>query len=186
MEEHDLSNLDLPDVPPGTPVLDDRLNLMFDMIALAYQADLTRIFTFMMAAEVSNMTYNHIGVSDAFHPVSHHQNDPKKMDTCAKIQIYNTGVFAKFLTKLQKTQDGDGTLLDHSIFLFGSNMSNSNAHNHDPLPSAIVSGWKTIKGGQHLKYPDHTTLANLLLTLLDRAGIPADSLGDSTGKFSEV
>jgi len=186
MEEHDLSKLDLPNVPPGTPALDDRLNLMFDMVALAYQANLTRIFTFMMAAEVSNMTYNHIGVSDAFHPVSHHQNDPKKMDVCAKIQTYNTSVFAKFLTKLQKTPDGDGSLLDHSIFLFGSNMSNSNAHNHDPLPAAVISGWKTIKGGQHLKYPEHTTLANVHVTLLDRAGIPAESHGDSTGKLSEV
>jgi len=156
------------------------------MVALAYQANLTRIFTFMVAAEVSNMTYNHIGVSDAFHPVSHHQNDPKRMETCTKIQTYNTSVFAKFLAKLQKTADGDGTLLDHSIMLFGSNMSNSNAHNHDPLPTAVVAGWKTIKGGHHLKYPDHTTLANLLLTLLDRAGIPGESVGDSTGKLSEV
>jgi hypothetical protein len=186
MEEHDLSKLDLPNVPPGTPPLDDRLNLMFDMVALAYQANLTRIFSFMMAAEVSNMTYNHIGVSDAFHPVSHHQNDPKRMDTCAKIQTYNTSVFAKFVAKLQKMPDGDGTMLDHSIFLFGSNMSNSNAHNHDPLPTAVVSGWKTVKGGQHLKYPEHTTLANLLVTLLDRAGIPLDNVGDSTGKLSEV
>jgi len=186
MEEHDLSKLDLPSVPAGTPALDERLNLMFDMVALAYQANLTRIFSFMMAAEVSNMTYNHIGVSDAFHPVSHHQNDPKRMDTCAKIQTYNTSVFAKFLTKLQKIADGDGTLLDHSIMLFGSNMSNSNAHNHDPLPTAVIAGWKTIKGGQHLKYPEHTTLANLLVTLLDRAGISADSVGDSTSKLSEV
>lgn len=186
MEEHDLTKLDLPDVPPGTPPLDDRLNLMFDMVALAYQANLTRIFSFMMAAEVSNMTYNHIGVSDAFHPVSHHQNDPKRMDTCAKIQTYNTSVFAKFLAKLQKMPDGDGTMLDHSIFLFGSNMSNSNAHNHDPLPSAIVSGWKTIKGGQHLKYPEHMTHANLLLTLLDRAGIAENAVGDSSGKLAEV
>ena len=186
MEEHDLSKLDLPNVPAGTPALDDRINLMFDMVALAYQANLTRIFTFMMAAEASNMTYNHIGVSDAFHPVSHHQNDPKRMDTLAKIQTYNTSVFAKFLTKLQKTPDGDGSLLDHSIMLFGSNMSNSNAHNHDPLPTAVVSGWKTIKGGQHLKYPEHTTLANLHVTLLDRAGIATESVGDSTNKLSEI
>ena len=82
--------------------------------------------------------------------------------------------------------DGDGTMFDHSIMLFGSNMSNSNAHNHDPLPAAVVGGWKALKGGQHVKYPDHTSLANLLLTLLDRAGIPADALGDSTGKFSEI
>jgi hypothetical protein len=157
---------------------------MFDMVALAYQANLTRIFTFMMAAEVSNMTYNHIGVSDAFHPVSHHQNDPKRMDTCAKIQTYNTSVFAKFLTKLQKTPDGDGSLLDHSIMLFGSNMSNSNAHNHAPLPSAIVSGWKAIKGNQHLKYPDQTTLGNLLLTMLDKSGVPGAGRQHSVGDLT--
>jgi hypothetical protein len=186
MEEHDLSKLDLPNVPPGTPALDDRLNLMFDMVALAYQANLTRIFSFMMAAEGSNMTYNHIGVSDAFHPVSHHQNDPKRMDTCTKIQTYNTSVFAKFLAKLKTMPDGDGTMLDHSVILFGSNMSNSNAHNHDPLPTAVVSGLKTIKGGQHLKYPEHMTLANLHLTLLDRVGISENTFGDSSGKLSEV
>ena len=186
MDEHDLTKLNLPNVPPGTPPLDDRLNLMFDMVALAYQANLTRIFSFMMAAEGSNMTYNHIGVSDAFHPVSHHQNNPKRMESCTKIQTYNTSVVAKFLTKLQKMQDGDGTMLDHSIILFGSNMSNSNAHNHDPLPTAIISGWKTIKGGQHLKYPEHTTLANLHLTLLERAGITESAFGDSTGRLSEI
>jgi Protein of unknown function (DUF1552) len=186
MEEHDLTKLDLPNVPPGTPPLDDRLNLMFDMVALAYQANLTRIFTFMMAAEGSNMTYNHIGVSDAFHPVSHHQNNPKRMESCTKIQTYNTSVVAKFIAKLQKMPDGDGTMLDHSIILFGSNMSNSNAHNHDPLPTAVISGWKTIKGGQHLKYSDHTTLANLHLTLLERAGVTENAFGDSTGKMSEV
>jgi hypothetical protein len=186
MDEHDLTKLTLPNVPPGTPPLDDRLNLMFDMVALAYQANLTRIFSFMMAAEGSNMTYNHIGVSDAFHPVSHHQNNPKRMESCTKIQTYNTSVVAKFLTKLQKMQDGDGTMLDHSIILFGSNMSNSNAHNHDPLPTAVIGGWKTIKGGQHLKYPEHTTLANLHLTLLERAGISESVFGDSTGKLSEV
>ena len=186
MEEHDLSKLDLPNVPPGTPPFDERLNLMFDMVALAYQANLTRIFTMMMAAEASNQTYNHIGIPDAFHPVSHHQNDPKRIVTLVKIQTYHTEVFAKFLTKLQKMPDGDGSMLDHSIIVFGSNMSNSNMHNHDPLPTAVVSGWSKVKGGQHLRYPDHTPLANLFLTLLDRAGIPAESFGDSTGKFAEV
>ena len=186
MEEHDLSKLDLPNVPPGTPPFDERLNLMFDMVALAYQANLTRIFTMMMAAEASNQTYNHIGIPDAFHPVSHHQNDPKRIATLVKIQTYHTEVFAKFLTKLQKMPDGDGSMLDHSIIVFGSNMCNSNMHNHDPLPTAVVSGWSKVKGGQHLRYPDHTPLANLFLTLLDRAGIPAESFGDSTGKFAEV
>src|SRR5438552_2050540 len=136
MEEHDLTKLDLPDVPPGTPALDDRLNLMFDMVALAYQANLSRIFTMMMCAEASNQTYNHIGIPDAFHPTSHHQNDPKRMETLVKIQTYHTEVFAKFLAKLQKIPDGDGTMLDHSIIVFGSNISNSNLHNHDPLPTA--------------------------------------------------
>jgi len=186
MEEHDLSKLTLPNVPPGTPPFDERLNLMFDMVALAYQANLTRIFTMMMTAEASNQTYNHIGIPDAFHPVSHHQNDPKRMAILVKIQTYHTDAFARFLTKLQKMPDGDGSMLDHSIIVFGSNMSNSNMHNHDPLPTAVVSGWSKIKGGQHLRYPDHTPLANLFLTLLDRAGIPAESFGDSTGKFSEV
>ncbi|HYR42419.1 MAG TPA: DUF1552 domain-containing protein [Terriglobia bacterium] len=186
MEERDLSKLNLPNVPPGTPSFDERLNLMFDMVSLAYQANLTRIFTMMMAAEASNQTYNHIGIPDAFHPVSHHQNDPKRLATLVKIQTYHTEVFTKFLTKLQKMPDGDGSMLDHSIIVFGSNMSNSNLHNHDPLPTAVVSGWSKIKGGQHLRYPDHTPLANLFLTLLDRAGIAAESFGDSTGKLSEV
>jgi len=186
MEEHDLSKLDLPNVPPGTPSFDERLNLMFDMVALAYQANLTRIFTMMMCAEASNQTYNHIGIPDAFHPTSHHQNDPKRMATLVKIQTYHTEVFAKFLARLQKASDGDGTLLDHSIIVFGSNMSNSNMHNHDPLPTAVVAGWSKVKGGQHLRYPDHTPLANLFATLLDRAGIPTEKFGDSTSKLSEV
>src|SRR5689334_22225581 len=139
-----------------------------------------------MSADFIHKTYNIIGVYDDLQPVSHHQNDHKRMDSCTKIQTYNTSVFAKFLTKLQKMPDGDGTMLDHSIILFGSNMSNSNAHNHDPLPTAVISGWKTIKGGQHVKYPEHTTLANLHVTLLDRAGIQEKSLGDSTGKLAEV
>jgi len=155
-------------------------------VALAYQANLTRIFSMMMTAEASNQTYNHIGISDAFHPVSHHQNDPKRMETLVKIQTYHTEVFAKFLAKLQKMPDGDGTMLDHSIIVYGSNMSNSNAHNHDPLPTAVVGGWNRLKGGQHLRFPDQTPLANLLLTVLDRAGVSTDTFGDSTSKFAEV
>ena len=108
---------------------------MFDMIALAYQANLTRVFTFMMAAEGSNQTYNHIGVSDAFHPLSHHQNDKARKEKLVKIQTYHSQAFAKFLAKLAAMPDGDGSMLDHSILLYGSNMSNSNAHNHFPLPT---------------------------------------------------
>jgi len=108
------------------------------------------------------------------------------MERLTKVQAYHTTVFAKFLDKLAKMPDGDGTMLEHSMFLYGSNMANSNAHNHYPLPTSIVSGWKTIKGGQHIVPPDRTPLANVLLTFLDRAGITQDKLGDSTGKLLEV
>jgi hypothetical protein len=186
MEERDLSKLDLPEIPVGT-TFDQRLNLMFDMVALAWQANLTRVFSFMMAAEGSNQTYNHIGVSDAFHPLSHHQNEKARKERLVRIQAYHSQVFAKFLAKLAAMPDGDGTMLDHAILLYGSNMSNSNAHDEFPLPSLVVGGGcGKIKGGQHLRYQDRTPLANLLLTLLDRAGIAADKVGDSTGKFAEL
>jgi hypothetical protein len=188
MEKQDTSHLNLPEPPLGIPPsFDEQLNLMFDIIALAYQANLTRIFTFMMAKEATDRTYPHIGVSDSFHAISHHQNLQAKLVPLGKIQVYNTQVFAKFLTKLSKMPDGDGSMLDHSIILFGSNMSNSNAHNHFPLPTAVVGGaMGKIKGGQHIKVPDQTPLANLLLTLLERAGVPMDKLGDSDGNISEL
>ena len=186
MEERDLTSLDLPDVPVGS-TFDQRLTLMFDMIALAYQANLTRVFSFMMAGEGSNQTYNHVGVSDAFHPLSHHQNDKVRKEKLVKIQSYHSQAFAKFLARLAAMPDGDGSMLDHSILLYGSNMSNSNAHNHFPLPTIVVGGGcGELKGGQHLKYPDQTQLSNLLLTLLDRAGVHVDKVGDSTGVFSEL
>ncbi|MBV9745281.1 MAG: DUF1552 domain-containing protein, partial [Acidobacteriia bacterium] len=187
MEARDLSHVNIPDAPSeAAQPFDQRINLMFDLVGLAYQANMTRVFTFMMAAEVSGQTYPFIGVPDAFHPLSHHNNEQAKMERLAKVQTYHTQVFAKFLDKLAKMPDGDGTMLEHSLFLYGSNMSNSNAHNHYPLPISIVGGWKTVKGGQHLTAPEHTPLANALLTFLDRTGIPQDKLGDSTGKLLEV
>jgi hypothetical protein len=187
MEARDLSKVNIPDAPKAEAIaFDQRINLMFDLVALAYQANMTRVFTFMVAAEVSGQTYNHIGVSDAFHPLSHHNNEQAKMDRLTKVQAYHTQVFAKFLDKLAKMPDGDGTMLEHSLFVYGSNMSNSNAHNHYPLPTSIVGGWKTVKGGQLVTPPEHTPLANVLLTLLDRAGISQDKIGDSTGKLLEV
>jgi hypothetical protein len=187
MEARDLSKVAIPDAPGATTLpLDQHINLLFDLVALAYQANMTRVFSFMMAAEVSGQTYNHIGVPDAFHPLSHHNNEQGKMDRLVKIQNYHTQVFAKFLDKLAKMPDGDGTMLEHSLFLYGSNMSNSNAHNHYPLPTSMVGGWKTVKGGQHLTLPEHTPLANVLLTMLDRSGITQDKIGDSTGKLIEV
>jgi hypothetical protein len=186
MEERDLTGLDLPDVPVGS-TFDQRLTLMFDMIALAYQANLTRVFSFMMAGEGSNQTYNHVGVPDAFHPLSHHQNDKARKEKLVKIQTYHSQAFAKFLAKLAAMPDGDGSMLDHSILLYGSNMSNSNAHNHFPLPTLVVGGGcGRLKGGQHLKYPDQTQLSNLLLTLLERAGVPEEKVGNSTAIMSEL
>ncbi|HEV7633739.1 MAG TPA: DUF1552 domain-containing protein, partial [Steroidobacteraceae bacterium] len=163
------------------------LDLQFDMIALAWQANMTRVSTFMMAKEVSMRTYPNLQITDAFHPLSHHQNDPDKIAKLVRIQNWHTQAFAKFVKKLSAMPDGDGTVLDHSIVLFGSNMSNSDLHNNDPLPNVVLGGgYGRVKGGQHLKFPQDTPHANLLLTLLDRAGVPVESLGNSTGKFAEV
>lgn len=187
MEARDLSKVNIPDAPKqGALPFNERIGLMFDLVALALQANMTRVFSFMMAAEVSGQTYNFIGVPDAFHPLSHHNNEQAKMDRLAKVQAYHTQVLAKFLDKLAKMPDGDGTMLEHSLFLYGSNMANSNAHNHYPLPTVLVGGWKTVKGGQHIVPPERTPLANVLLTLLDRVGIPQEKLGDSTGELMEV
>jgi hypothetical protein len=188
VQQGDVAKLDLPEVPGATSEnFDEHLNLMFDLIALAYQGNLTRIQSFMLAPEVSEQTYNHIGVPDAFHALSHHANDPAKKDRLSLIQRYHTAVFAKFVEKLSKMPDGDGTMLDHSILLFGSNMSNSNAHNQYPLPTAVLGkGCGKIKGGQHIYFPERTPLANLLLTIAQRAGVPIDKLGDSTGVVTEL
>jgi hypothetical protein len=188
MEQSDISKLALPDAPAGIPnSFDEHINLMFDLVALAYQANLTRIFSMMMAAEVSNMTYNHVGVPDAFHALSHHKSDRAKMDRLVKIQTYNTTVLGKFLGKLAAMPDGDGSVLDHSLILYGSNMSNSDAHNEFPLPITLIGGGNgKVKGNQHVKYPDRTPLANLWLTLMRRAEVPVQTIGDATGEFSEI
>jgi hypothetical protein len=157
---------------------------MYDLLALAYQANITRVFTFMVAREVSNRTYPQLGVPDGHHAISHHQNLPEKLEKNVRIQQYQAGLFAYFLEKLQSTPDGDGSLLDHSTILYGSNMSNSNAHDHFPLPNLVIGGASgQIKGNRHLKYPDHTPMSNLLVTLLDKTGVRTDALGDSTGSL---
>lgn len=178
----------LPDAPSGVPEdFGEQLKVMFELMTLAWQTDKTRVITFMMAKEVSMRTYNQIGVSDAFHPLSHHQNDPSKLDRLAKIQTYHTKMFATgLLQRLQQVKDGEGSLLDHSIILFGSNMSNSDKHNNDPLPSAVLGHGGRIKGGQHLHYPQDTPHANLLFTLLDRANVHLPALGNSTGLLQEI
>jgi hypothetical protein len=186
--EQSSPDLSLPETPVGIPFsYEEHVKLMYELLVLAYQADITRVSTFMVAREVSNRTYPQVGVPDGHHAISHHQNRPEKMEKNVKIQLYHAGLFAKFLEKLQATPDGDGSLLHHSIILYGSNMSNSNAHNHFPLPNLVAgSGAGQLAGGRHLKYQDHTPMTNLLLTLLDKAGVPADSLGDSTGKMEDL
>jgi hypothetical protein len=161
----------------------DRMALMFDLIALAFRSDMTRVASVMMAAEASSMTYDHLGVSDSFHRLSHHQNDPEKIDKLVRIQSFHTRMFAAFIRRLAETPEGDGTILDRSIVLYGSNMSDSHAHDHFPLPLAVVGGGcGRLHGGQHLRCPDRTPISNLLLTVLRRAEVPVHSIGDSTGE----
>jgi len=185
----DLSALKIPDAPLGE--MDDfgeQVKLMFDLIALAYQADLTRVVSYIMAAEGTNRTYNHIGIPDAFHPMSHHANDLERLNKLAKIQAWHVEKFAEFLAKMAATPDGQGSLLDHSIFMYGSNMSNSDLHNNYPEPNILVGGGngKMKLGGQHLVLPEKTPIANLHLTLLQKVGVERDQFGDSTGTIAEV
>jgi hypothetical protein len=187
-ENGELAKLTLPQAPGATSEnFDEHLKLMYSLIALAYQGNLTRIQTFMIAPEVSEQTYNFIGVPDAFHAISHHANDPDKKDRLSKIQRYHTQVFAGFLDTLANMPDGDGSMLDHSLMLYGSNMSNSNAHNQYPLPTAIVGGGcGKLRGGQHINFKERTPLANVLLTMLQRADVPVQSVGDSTGVITQL
>ena len=184
----DTASLNIPDAPVGTPNdITEHFKLMFDLMALAFQADITRIITMSMDREASMRTYTNLNIAEGFHPLSHHGNNPQKMDKLVQIQKYHTEVFAGFIKKLVETKETDGTILDHSTILFGSNMSNSDRHNNDPLPSAILGhAHGRIKGGQHLKYPQDSRHADLLLTILDRNNIPIKSIGDSTKALSEV
>ncbi|HEY7447016.1 MAG TPA: DUF1552 domain-containing protein [Vicinamibacterales bacterium] len=177
------ADLALPVAPAGIPFsYEEHVKLMYDLLTLAYQANITRVFTFMVAREVSNRTYPQVGVHEGHHAISHHQNRAEKLEKNARIQSYHVGLLAYFLEKLQSTPDGDGSLLDHSTLLYGSNMSNSNAHDHFPLPNLVIGGGGgRLTGGRHLKYPDHTPMANLLLGMLDKTGVAVDTLGDSTG-----
>ncbi len=177
-EQRDLSAITLPEAPIGElDSFDEQVKLMFDLIALAYQANLTRVASYIMVAEGTNRTYNHIGVSDAFHPLSHHANKKDSLDKLVRIQKYHVERFADFVAKLAATPDGDGSLLDHSLFMYGSNMSNSDRHNNYPLPNILVGGANgQLKGGQQIELPEHTALTNLLLTVLNKAGLEHEEL----------
>jgi len=186
--KQDKSQLSIPDAPVGTPNdITDHFKLVFDLMALAFQADITRVITMSMDREASMRTYTNLSISEAFHPLSHHGNAAAKMDKLVQIQKYHTEMFAGFIKKIEATKEGDGTVLDHSTILYGSDMSDSNRHNNDPLPSAILghAGGK-IKGGQHLKYLQDSRHADLLFTLLQRNEIPVKSIGDSGDGLSEV
>jgi len=181
----------LPDAPLGAPDdFDELLSIQFEMMALAWQTNRTNVASMRMVKEASMRVYKNLGVSEAFHPTSHWGGFPERVANLRLIQNYHSTVFARFLERLKNTPDGDGSMLDHSIILFGSNMANSDAHNADPIPQMLVGrGGGRVRGGQHLHYPQDAPHANILVTILDRAGIPAPdfkSFADSTAPLSEV
>ena len=174
-----------PEAPVGIPdSFADHANLLFDLWAIAFQGNITKVVSFMLARELSTRTYPQIGVPDGHHPVSHHQNDLQRMEMQAKINTYHMEMFANFLTKLKNTPDGDGNMLDHFMILYGSGMSNSNVHAHDQLPILIAGGAAgKLKGDRHIKVKNDTPLSNLLISMLDKAGVRTDHFGDSSGRI---
>ena len=186
-EQQSLEALPAIDQPAGIPSdYAEHAVLLMDLLALAYQTDMTRICTFMMGREVSNRPYPEIGVSDSHHPVSHHQDEPAKLERLSKINEYHMQQFAHLVGKLAATPEGDGTLLDHTLFLYGTGISDSNTHFHDDLPIMLVGGSGTgIRGGRYVRYPKQP-LTNLHLAILEKLGFPMEKLGDSTGRLRGV
>ena len=177
------------DRPAGVPAeFEDHAKLMMDLQVLAFQADLTRVITFMIGREGNNRSYRNIGISDGHHDCTHHQNDPEKIEKTTKIDTYHVKLFSYMLEKMQATRDGEGSLLDHSMLLYGSSICDGNAHTHHDLPLVLAGGaGGQIKGGRHIRFPKETPMNNLLLTMLARAGLPApEKLGDSTGKIEHL
>lgn len=188
--EADVADNPLPDLdrPVGVPAAyADHARLMFDLQVLALQGDVTRVITFQLARETSGRTYPEIGVPDPHHPLSHHGNDPEKIARMAKINQFHVSLFAEFLGKLKATKEGNGSLLDHSLYLYGSGMGNPNVHDHINLPILVAGGAAGgMKGGRHIRYDQPTPLANLHLTLLDKVGVRLDKFADSNGKMDEL
>jgi hypothetical protein len=185
----DISNMKLPERPVGIlDNFDKQVDLLFDLIAIAYQADLTRVISYVMVAEGTNQTYNHVGVPDSFHPVSHHANDIERINKLVKIQTWHMDRFAAFLKRMSEIPDGDGSILDHSMFMYGSNMGNSDQHGNYPIPTVIVGGGngKLKQGGQHITLPERTAFANVHATLLGKFGIEQTKFADSTGLISAL
>ncbi|MCH2593145.1 MAG: DUF1552 domain-containing protein [Pedosphaera sp.] len=188
--ESDAAKNQLPDLdrPMGVPAsYADHARLMFDLQVLALQGDVTRVITFQLARETSNRTYPEIGVPDPHHPLSHHGNNPEKVALMAKINSFHVSLFAEFVLKLKKTTDGNGSLLDHSLYLYGSGMGNPNVHDHTNLPTIVAGGGAgKMRGGRHIQYDKPTPLANLHLSLLNKVGVPMESFADSTGTVDEL
>jgi len=188
-EQQGLTDLSIVmDQPPGIPsTFGEHAKLMFDLQVLAYQADLTRVITFMVAHETSNRAYPEINVSDAHHPLSHHGGDKEKIAKLIDVNIYHAELFAYYLDRLAKTQDGDGSLLDQSMIMYGGGMSNGNVHDHHKLPVAVVGGGAgSLEGGRHINYDDDPPITNLYLSLLAKLGVWPETIGDSTGELTEL
>lgn len=179
-----------PDIerPVGVPASYlDHARLMFDLQLLAFQGDITRVSTFQLARETSNRTYPEVGITDPHHPLSHHGNDPEKIEKLSKINQFHVTLFSEFCQKLAATEDGAGSLLDHSLLLYGSGMGDPNLHDHTDLPIVVAGGAAGgMKGGRHLRYENPTPLANLHLSLLDKVGVTLDNFGDSNGKMDDL
>jgi hypothetical protein len=173
------------DRPVGIPPrVDDHAKLMIDLQVLAYQSDLTRVITFMFGREQADRTYREIGIPDAHHPLTHHQNDPDKIAKVVRINTFHTQLLAYFLNRLQSTPDGDGSLLDRTMLLYGSGISDGNSHLHGNLPALLFAGGSNpIPGGRHIRYPKDTPMSNLFVAMLDRLGMPQERFGDSTGQL---
>jgi hypothetical protein len=184
-QENPLPDLDRPAGVPASYA--DHARLMFDLQLLAFQGDVTRVCTFQLARETSNRTYPEIGVPDPHHPLSHHGNDPAKIERMARINRFHISLFAEFLAKMRNTREGDGNLLAHALYLYGSGMGNPNQHDHDNLPILVAGGAAgRMRGGRHIRYARPTPLANLHLTLLDKVGVRIDTFADSRGKVDEL
>jgi hypothetical protein len=187
-EEQNTRELPVVDQPIGVPNdYAEHAKLQMDLLALAYQTDLTRISTFMLAREVSGRAYPEIGVSDSHHPLSHHQDEPAKLERLHRINEYQVQQFAYLVEKLDALPEGDGSMLDSTLFLYGTGISDSNTHFHDDLPIALVGGKNAgIKGGRYIRYPADTPLANLHVTILEKLGVPVEAFGDSTGRLDRL
>ena len=187
-ERQNTRELPVVEQPVGVPSdYGEHARLMMDLLALAYQTDLTRVSTFMLAREVSGRAYPEIGVPDSHHPLSHHQDEPAKLERLHKINEYQFRQFSYLVEKLAGLPEGDGSMLDTTLFLYGTGISDSNTHFHDDLPIAIVGGKAAgIKGGRYIRYAQDTPLANLHVSILERLGVSVETLGDSTGQLDRL